>query len=74
MLAVKHEEVGMWVYAEVVSRDGSVLSRAEGDVTEEGDLAALVKTATDHFRKGHPENELLADIEHSGCTIRLGKP
>ncbi len=64
----------MWLFAEVVSRDGSVLSRAEGEVAQDGDLAALVKTATDHFRKGHPDRELLSDIEHDGCTIRMGRP
>jgi hypothetical protein len=64
----------MWFFAEIVSREGIVLSRAEGEVAEDGDLAALVKTATDHFRRGHPDDSLLSDMDQIGHVIRIGKP
>lgn len=64
----------MWFFAEILDRNGAVVSRAEAEVAEEGDLAGLVSTAIDYYRKARPEESLLSDIGHSGYSIRVGKP
>jgi hypothetical protein len=73
MLRLKQMEADIWCYAEIVGQSGSVLSRAEGEITEEGDLASLVRTATDYYRNGHPDENLLTDMDQGGYLIRVGK-
>ena len=63
----------MWMYAEVIDASGAVVIRTEGEVSEDGDLAGLVGSATNRFRQAHPERSLMTDVGEAGSTIRLGK-
>ncbi len=62
----------MWMYAEVIDASGAVVVRAEGEVSETGDLAGLVGLVVDRFRRSNPDQSLMTDIGQAVSTIRLG--
>ena len=62
----------MWMYAEVINASGAVVVRAEGEVSEAGDLAGLMGLVVKRFRRGHPDQSLMTDIGRAGSTIRFG--
>ena len=62
----------MWMYAEVIDASGAVVVRAEGEVSEDGDLAGLIGMVVDRYRRGLPGHSLMTDIGQAGSIIRLG--
>ena len=62
----------MRMYAEVIDASGVVVARADGEVSEDGDLAGLVGLVVARFRRAHPDQSLMTDIGQAGSTIRLG--
>lgn len=63
----------MWVFAEVVDRQGAVISRAEGEVTKEGDMAEVSRRALDRFHKSFPGQSVLSGLDGVEFTLRFGK-
>ncbi len=62
----------MWMYAEVIDASGAVLVRAEGEVSDDEDLAGLMELVVARFRRSHPDQSLMLDIGQAGSTIRFG--
>ena len=63
----------MWMYAEIIDGTGAVIVRAEGGVFQDGDLAELVHSALDRFRRDHPNQSIMTEVDQAGFTVRLGK-
>lgn len=58
---------------EATVKDGDeLLGHAIGEVTKDGDLAALVKQALDDFRRKNPTRPLMADELAPALTVSVG--
>ncbi len=62
----------MWMYAEVNNASGAVVVRAEGEVSDDEDLAGLMELVVARFRRSHPDQSLTTDIGQAGSTIHFG--
>ena len=63
----------MRMYAEIIDGAGSVVARAEDDVSQKGDLTVLVQMALDQFGEIHPDRSFMTEVGRAGFTIRFGK-
>ena len=63
----------MRMYAEIIDGAGSVVARAEDDVSQNGDLTVLVQLALDRFQELHPDQSFLTKVGQAGFTVRFGK-
>jgi hypothetical protein len=63
----------MWMYAEVVDAAGTVATRAEGHVTQAGDLTSLIGRALDRFHQNYPTKSSLPNPEAATYTVRFGQ-
>ena len=61
------------VYAEIIEGAGTVVARAEDDISRNSDLTGLVQMALDRFEKYHPDQSLMTEIGQAGFTMRFGK-
>jgi len=66
-------ELAMRMYAEIIDSAGTVVARAEDDVSQNGDLTALVQMALDQFGESHPDQSFMTDVGQAGFTVRFGK-
>ena len=60
------------MFAEIVDAAGSVIVRAEGYVSTDGDITALVRSAVDRFGRANPDTSLIDEIGVMGFAIRFG--
>lgn len=63
----------MWMFAEIVDAAGNVVVRAEGYVSQDGDLGMLAGSAIDRFRRANPDTSLIREIGTTDFAIRFGK-
>jgi len=59
------------MFAEIVDAAGSVIVRAEGYVSTDGDITALVRSAVDRFGRANPDTSLIDEIGMMGFAIRF---
>ena len=62
----------MWMYAEIIDGAGTVIVRSEAEVSQDGELTALVQSTLDRFRQAHPEKSFMTEVGQSGFTVRCG--
>ena len=72
-LAESMWELAMRMYAEIIDGAGSVVARAEDDVSQNGDLTVLVQLALDQFQELHPDQSFLTEVGQAGFTVQFGK-
>ena len=61
------------VYAEIIEDAGTVVARAEDDISRNSDLTGLVQMALDRFEESHPDQSLMPENGQGGLTMRFGK-
>jgi hypothetical protein len=66
-------EADMWMYGEVVDGSGMIVVRAELDIVQRGDLAALHDAVLARFHQENPDTSLLTEIGQAGFTLRFGR-
>jgi hypothetical protein len=66
-------EADMWMYGEVVDGSGMIVVRAELDIVQRGDLAALHDAVLARFHRENPDTSLLTEIGQAGFTLRFGR-
>ncbi|TNE64988.1 MAG: hypothetical protein EP336_14395 [Rhodobacteraceae bacterium] len=61
----------MQVTAEIIDNKGVVVISEAANVTQDGEISALVKKAIEAFRHKHPDTSLFSDENNPGYTVRV---